>query len=140
MSESLGNHYVLGFIFDKNYEHVVIQTKNHPHFLAGMKNGLGGKIDPEETPVEAISREVMEEGGVMIPTTEWQDVGRIADSHFDILVFSVVLDDLDSVVAQEDEPLEVMPVSEALVHHDMAPHVDECIATVLARYAKRPVI
>lgn len=76
----------------------------------------------------------------MIPVSEWNDVGRIADSHFDILVFSAVLDDLGLVIAQEDEPLEIMTINDALQCEVMAPHVDECIATALARYARQPVV
>lgn len=137
MAESLGNHYVLGFIFDKEYEHVVIQTKNRPQNLAGMKNGLGGKIEPKETPLEAIVREVREEGGVSIPAFAWEGTGRIVDIDFDILVFASAIDDLSLVIAQEDEPLEIMNVASAINHPDMAPHVAECLTTALARHVKK---
>ncbi len=41
-------------------------------FGKGKFTGIGGKIEPGEKPVEAASREVAEETGILIPTTALQ--------------------------------------------------------------------
>lgn len=55
--------YVVGFLFDTN-GHVVLIEKNRPEWQAGKMNGIGGKIEPGETPLPAIIREFKEETGV----------------------------------------------------------------------------
>lgn len=60
--------YVLGFAFDEALRHVVLLQKAKPAWAAGMWNGLGGKIEPGEDAVGAMSREFREECGVLIPS------------------------------------------------------------------------
>lgn len=55
--------YVVGFLFDTNHDTVLIR-KNRPAWQAGKLNGPGGKIEPGETPHEAMAREFLEETGV----------------------------------------------------------------------------
>ncbi len=43
--------YVLGFAFDEDYEWVALIKKNRPQWQAGKLNGVGGKIEPNETEV-----------------------------------------------------------------------------------------
>jgi 8-oxo-dGTP diphosphatase len=54
--------YVLGFMFnDVMFDRVVLIRKNRPEWQAGKLNGVGGKIEPGETPEEAMRREFLEE-------------------------------------------------------------------------------
>ena len=59
--------YVVGYCFDPYFEHVVLIEKARPEWQAGKLNGVGGKIEPKETPRRAMVREFQEEAGVYIP-------------------------------------------------------------------------
>jgi len=59
-------HYVLGFVFNRNRDKVLLIEKNRPDWAAGHWNGIGGKVEHEingrlETPDEAMLRECAEE-------------------------------------------------------------------------------
>ena len=64
--------YVVGYCFDPYFEHVVLIEKARPEWQAGKLNGVGGKIEPKETPRRAMVREFQEEAGVYIPA--WQHI------------------------------------------------------------------
>jgi len=55
-------HYVLGFLFDKNNKKVLLQQASCP-WMQNRWNGIGGHIEEEETPHEAMKRESEEEIG-----------------------------------------------------------------------------
>lgn len=59
--------YVCGFLFSTDYEHVVLIQKLKPAWQAGKLNGLGGKMEEGETPLQAMQREFKEECGLDIP-------------------------------------------------------------------------
>lgn len=58
--------YVAGFLFDETAETVVLIKKEKPEWQKGKLNGVGGKIEADETPLEAMRREFLEETGVDI--------------------------------------------------------------------------
>lgn len=53
--------YVAGFMFKGSK--VFLVRKNHPTWQAGLMNGIGGEIDGDETPEQAMQREYNEETG-----------------------------------------------------------------------------
>ena len=53
--------YVNGFLFDPTLTYVVMLRKNKPPHQEGLLNGIGGKIDPGETALAAMTREFEEE-------------------------------------------------------------------------------
>lgn len=59
-------NYVVGLIFDNYTDDVLYLEKLKPEWQAGKLNGIGGKIEPNETPLEAMVREYQEE--VVTPT------------------------------------------------------------------------
>lgn len=61
--ESKLNEMVVGFLFDSNFENVLLIEKNRPLWQAGKLNGVGGKIEENETPLNAMRREFLEETG-----------------------------------------------------------------------------
>ena len=61
--------WVVGFLFDDGAERVILIRKNRPEWQAGKLNGVGGKIDGDESIQQAITREFREEAGVHI--TDW---------------------------------------------------------------------
>ena len=73
--------YVAGFLFSPDRSRVLLIRKNRPAWQAGKLNGLGGKIEPGETPPQAMRREFREEqgGGDTVFVTD--DAGRHAVSE-----------------------------------------------------------
>src|SRR5687768_8509331 len=105
--------YVCGFLFSEDRSRVLLIRKRRPAWQAGMLNGLGGKIEPGETAVEAMRREFREEAALDV--AEWQHVltlsgaddagsGRGWAGHF-FRAFG----DLSRVRAATDEQLELHP-------------------------------
>lgn len=56
-------HFVLGFVFNSNLNSVLLVEKKRPDWQAGYFNGIGGKIEDDETPLQAMQREGREETG-----------------------------------------------------------------------------
>lgn len=63
---------VVGFAFDLKNNHLVLVVKDHPQWMAGKLNGVGGKIEAGETPKQAMVREFFEEAGVPSLEDSWQ--------------------------------------------------------------------
>jgi len=63
-------HFVLGFVFSPRNE-VLLIRKNRPAWQAGKLNGIGGHIEPDEIPVQAMSREFFEETGLSLAWGHW---------------------------------------------------------------------
>jgi len=61
--------YVLGFAFNESATEVALILRNRPHWQAGHLNGIGGHIEPGETPFSAMIREFNEEAGLL--TNQW---------------------------------------------------------------------
>lgn len=64
--------YVVGFMIQPSTERVLLIRKNRPAFQAGKWNGIGGKIEPNESPVEAMVREFREETSVNTDVRDWE--------------------------------------------------------------------
>ncbi len=105
--------YVCGFLFTPDRTRVLLIRKNRPAWQAGKLNGVGGKIDPGESPATAMRREFREEAGVDLPESRWQHVltlsgqddagsGRGWAGHF-FRAFG----DVDGARPMTDEALEV---------------------------------
>jgi 8-oxo-dGTP diphosphatase len=65
--------YVAGFLFSNCRKYVVLILKAKPAWQAGRLNAVGGKIEPGETPPEAMEREFREETSVIIPAASWNE-------------------------------------------------------------------
>jgi 8-oxo-dGTP diphosphatase len=59
-------NYVLGLIFDPSLARVLLIKKNRPALLAGKWLGIGGKIELNEEPLEAMHRELKEEADIEV--------------------------------------------------------------------------
>jgi 8-oxo-dGTP pyrophosphatase MutT (NUDIX family) len=62
---------VVGIAFDFSNDAFVLMRKNRPKWMAGQLNGVGGKINPDETPAQAMAREFEEETGVHTEEKDW---------------------------------------------------------------------
>lgn len=64
----------LGFVFDAKLKHVLLLRKGRTLHV-GLWNGIGGVIEPGESPHLAMERECSEEA--VIEIADWQKVGTI---------------------------------------------------------------
>lgn len=68
---------VEGFMFSPDGSQVVLIKKKRPAHLMNLWNGVGGKVEPKEEPVDAMVREFREETGVETVITDWRAYARI---------------------------------------------------------------
>ena len=61
--------YVAGFLFDDSKKFVALIEKQKPDWQAGLWNAIGGKVETNEDPYDAMSREFAEETGLAVE--EW---------------------------------------------------------------------
>lgn len=69
--------YVLGFYFSRGCTAVVLINKLKPEFQAGKLNGVGGRIEQNETPIDAMVREFYEETGKKVDARAWTQFARL---------------------------------------------------------------
>jgi len=109
--------YVCSFLFSLDRRRVLLIRKNRPAWQAGKLNGVGGKIEPGETPREAARREFREETGMDLPESAFAHIMTLGgaddfgsgvpwDGHF-YRAFGPI-DDAQSLT---DEPLEIHPTN-----------------------------
>ena len=84
----MNSEYCLGFVFDNTYGSVVLTYKSRGLHV-GTWNGLGGKLNPAEHPVDGMHREYKEESnGYEIE--HWEKVGFIEGPTWLVHVFAAV--------------------------------------------------
>jgi 8-oxo-dGTP diphosphatase len=106
--------YVCGFLFCR-YGHttrVLLIEKKRPRWQAGKLNGIGGHIEPGETPLAAMRREFLEEAGVAVPG--WQPAAVLTGDEFVVHFFSswVAREVFEATTAMTDEPLRDLDVAD----------------------------
>lgn len=97
----------LGLVFSADHSRVLLLKKRSTDpYTADTWNGLGGHVEPDETPAIAISREVFEEAGLALHPTTWDELGTISDDKsFKVHVFAAV-GDLGCARQKTDEVIE----------------------------------
>lgn len=96
---------VVGLYFDEGGKHVVLLHKRRPTWQLGHLNGPGGRIEVGESPVGAMTREFLEETGVLVSQWRLVCVLRGQESklfffaaHGDVLACSTMTDEIVEVV------------------------------------------
>lgn len=62
---------------------ILVQTRNEGTHLKGLLEFPGGKIENGETPTQAATREAREEVGLLLDTTDVQELGQQAYNYSD---------------------------------------------------------
>lgn len=78
--------YCLGFRYD--HDGVVLIRKSKPAWQAGLYNGIGGTIQANEAPVDAMCREFHEETGILTAWHEWDHIGILRGHGWVMHVYS----------------------------------------------------
>ncbi|QDF29314.1 NUDIX hydrolase [Halarcobacter anaerophilus] len=74
--------YVLGFLFSEDLKYVVLIKKINPKWQRGLLNGVGGKIEDQESSSDAMVREFKEETGVLTEKQDWHCFAKINRPNF----------------------------------------------------------
>ena len=80
--------YVVGFMFDDEVQNVCMIIKNRPEWQCGLLNGIGGKIEDGESPLEAMVREFSEETGCNTIASTWQHVATLRFPYVELEFFA----------------------------------------------------
>jgi len=102
--------YVVGFMFSEDRSRVALIRKNKPAWQRGLLNGIGGKIEPGESPADAMAREFQEEAG--IASSGWVHFLRMHgkdDQLWSVECFATT-GDLDALRSVESEKVEIVAV------------------------------
>ena len=74
------NKYCLGLIFDPDQNRVLLLSKRSTdQFNPGLWNGIGGKVEKNETSLDAMVRETFEEASLRVDSDCWTHMGVISD-------------------------------------------------------------
>lgn len=110
-----GTQYVCGFLFDSivhPFNRVLLINKLRPAYQVDKLNGIGGKVEPGETHVEAMQREFKQETGLQID--EWIYFCQIRYIDKATIHFFYAQGDIDSAQTQTDEQLQILGVTAML--------------------------
>ncbi len=104
------NRFVVGFLFSGDRKKVVLIHKLKPLWQKNKLNGIGGKMVEGESPLDAMSREFLEEAGVEI--LDWEYVLKYYnEGSYEVFFFRHFSDDIYKTTQQEEEPLRIIPIS-----------------------------
>lgn len=67
--------YVAGFAFSSGQSYVALVRKQKPEWQKGLLNGVGGKVEHDELPLEAMYREFKEE--CTLPVRRWEHFATV---------------------------------------------------------------
>lgn len=99
-------NYVVGFAKDNSTERVLLIEKKRPEWQQGKLNGIGGSIEDDETPIEAMLREFKEETGMIVCKGNWRLFFILEDANDQWIVWFFVTEaDIELSVQQTDEEL-----------------------------------
>lgn len=99
--------YCLGFAIFQ--DHVLLIKKKRPEFQRDKLNGIGGKIEMNETPIKAMVREFKEETGIATVENNWGKFGQYDFGGGYIHLFRSFVIDIFKAKSVTDE--EVIPVN-----------------------------
>ncbi|MGB1263114.1 MAG: NUDIX hydrolase [Cognaticolwellia sp.] len=105
--------YVTGFLFSKDAKSLVLIKKISPAWQQGLFNGIGGKIEANETSIDAMVREFFEETGVKTQPEGWTNYAKVyRPDCYDVDMFFGHSDLAFSAKTIEQEQVVIVKVSE----------------------------
>lgn len=106
--------YCVGLLFDDDMEIVVtIEKTRGPAIVVGKLNGVGGKVEFGESPLQAMMREFEEEAGVLIE--DWHEFCVMPTAGRDVAIVHFFYATDSAAVSQcytkTDEEIKVLSVN-----------------------------
>ena len=106
-------YYVTGFMYSTDKKRVVLIGKINPEWQRGHLNGVGGKIEQDETPEMAMSREFEEETGVVTAPEAWKVFAVInGGEQYKVYFLYTLSNDLVNVKTVEEEKVGIYAVDD----------------------------
>lgn len=100
--------YVLGFLFTKDLNNVVLIEKQKPDWQKGLWNGVGGKVEDGESSDKAMQREFKEETDLNIKS--WERCILMEFPHCTVMIYKAVSDKAWKAETKEEGIVKVVPV------------------------------
>lgn len=97
--------YVNGFLFSQDKKKIVLIRKKRPLWQEGKLNGIGGRIEMNETPIDAMKREFMEEAGIEIE--DWYNFAKIEGDDWVVHMYVAISNDYTKAYSKTDEEIEI---------------------------------
>lgn len=120
---NLHTRYCVGFALDDD-DRVALIRKNRPEWQAGRLNGIGGHIELNERPWDAMEREFLEETGVRV--TGWGLICTLIYPNAYIYVYRarITPEKLEQVRSMTDESVDIFHPEEChLKSYQMIPNL-----------------
>ena len=104
--------YVVGFLFNPEMDKVVLIEKTHPDWQKGLLNGVGGKVEDNESPHYCMKREFKEEAGLELDWTFYFEIyGRNEEKrNWKCYFFYCLSPDFDKVKSMTEEQVKIVNV------------------------------
>lgn len=102
--------YVAGFMFSPDFENVILIEKKKPEWQKGKYNGIGGKIEQGETPIDAMVREFEEEAGIKTTPSDWKSLCIIGTDEYSVSFFYCTHKDWEEALSMTDEEVFNVPI------------------------------
>jgi 8-oxo-dGTP diphosphatase len=127
---------VVGFLFSVDGQLVALLHKQHgPEAIVDKLNGIGGKIEPGETPQQAMQREFIEEAGLNIDS--WEQFARLEAGNWIVHVFRAFAFSVVHAHTRTDE--EVMVTNTFNPEYEGVPRVENLKWLLPLALDKRPI-
>jgi 8-oxo-dGTP diphosphatase len=105
--------YVTGFLFSEYSSHMVLIKKINPQWQRGLFNGVGGKVEVNESSISAMVREFFEETGVATKQEDWTLFANVFRANcYDVDMYFAHSDLAFSAQTIEAEEIHILKVSE----------------------------
>jgi 8-oxo-dGTP diphosphatase len=105
-------------MFDVATQRVLLIRKRRPAWQAGKLNGVGGKIEAAESPIQALVREVREEAALDTVPEQWRYFGVMDGPEFLVHCFELRDDGITGFRSLTDETLELVAVDLELIRRE----------------------
>lgn len=129
-------HFVVGFQFSQDLARLALVKKNRPVWQAGLWNGIGGHVERDETPSEAMVREYAEETGVPQGGIAWRPFANLVTWTGNLVSFFLSRTDQVELVSTQDEEVRVFDLS-SLPMERLVPNVPWLTALALSTLTER---
>lgn len=101
--------FAAGTVF--NFENVLLILKDRPVWQAGNFNGIGGKVEAGELPIDAMVRETFEETDLEIPAERWEHYCTMKGPDFEVQFYKAFLPWIRPWIQKTSEGLVSFPVN-----------------------------
>lgn len=100
--------YVVGFMFNGKETDVLLIEKQKPQWQIGKFNGIGGKVEENESSLEAMVREFKEETGIY--SGNWKYIITMKGDDWSVDVFTCKSNNVFSFKSMESEQVNLIPL------------------------------